>query len=159
MIGAEDNLSSLTALRLVELDGLPSNNTVGPVSARALQDVRKNHSKQTREERPGRFSKKRAPTGQHNKMLKQVRAPPNHVKKRAYTKQVEQKGEVERCGYLKFKVEETIFAANQKAEMRKAQKIVVASWDIVKTLLWPGIIPGTDLYWMQSISMAIGVQR
>ena len=80
----EDNLSSLTALRLVELDGLPSNNTVGPVNARALQDVRKNHSEQTREERPGRFLKKRSPTGQHKKMFKQVRAPPNHVKKRAY---------------------------------------------------------------------------
>ena len=29
---------------------------------------------------------------------------------------------MERCGHLKFKVDETIFAANQKAEMRKDQK-------------------------------------
>ena len=33
---------------------------MGPVYARPLQDVRKNHSEQTREERPGRFCKKKS---------------------------------------------------------------------------------------------------
>ena len=69
-----------------------------PVKARPLQDVRMNHSEGNREERPGRFLTTRAPIGQHVKLIKQVRAPPSHVKERAYPKQVAQKGDVERYG-------------------------------------------------------------
>ena len=63
---------------------------MGPVNARPLQDVRMNHSEQNREERPGRLLTIRAPTGQHVKMFKQVRAPPAHVKERAYPKSAAQ---------------------------------------------------------------------
>ena len=80
----EINLRSTTALRLVDLEGLPSNNTMGPVNARPLLEVRKNRSEQTREEIPGRFLTKRVPTGNMSKMFKQVLSPPTHVKERAY---------------------------------------------------------------------------
>ena len=43
LIAAGINFSSNTALRFADLDGLPSNNTMGPVNARPLQDVRLNH--------------------------------------------------------------------------------------------------------------------
>ena len=43
LIAAGINLSSTTALRFADLEGLPSNNTMGPVNARPLQDVRLNH--------------------------------------------------------------------------------------------------------------------
>ena len=43
LIAASINFSSTTALRFAELEGLPSNNTMGPVNARPLQDVRLNH--------------------------------------------------------------------------------------------------------------------
>ena len=114
MIAADINFSSSKALSLADLEGLPSNNTMGPMKARSLQDVRKNHSEQTIEERPGRFLTTRAPTGQHVKMFKQVRAPPAHVKERAYPKQVAQEGDVERFGDLNFKIDEIIFAAYDK---------------------------------------------
>ena len=114
MIAADINFSSSKALSLADLEGLPSNNTMGPMKARSLQDVRKNHSEQTIEERPGRFLRTRAPTGQHVKMFKQVRAPPAHVKERAYPKQVAQEGDVERYGDLNFKIDEIIFAAYDK---------------------------------------------
>ena len=42
------NFSSTTALRLADLERLPSNNTMGPVNAKSLQGVRKNHSEQTK---------------------------------------------------------------------------------------------------------------
>ena len=43
LIAAGINFSSITALRFADLEGLPSNNTMGPVSARPLQDLKLNH--------------------------------------------------------------------------------------------------------------------
>ena len=68
LIAAIINFSSTTALRFADIEGLPSNNTMGPVNARPLQDVRLNHDEGNREERPGRFLTTRAPTGQHVKI-------------------------------------------------------------------------------------------
>ena len=72
LIAASINFSSTTALRFDDLEGLPSNNKMGPVNARPLQDVRLNHDEENREERPGRFLVTRAPIGQHVKMFRQV---------------------------------------------------------------------------------------
>ena len=72
------------------------------VKVRPLQNVRMNHSEQNKEERTGRFMTSRAPTGQHVKIFKQVRASPAHVKERAYPKIVAQVGDAESCGKLKF---------------------------------------------------------
>ena len=63
-----------------------------------------------------------------------------------------------------IKKDETIFAAYDKAEMRKAKIMVVASSDFVyasKFLFWPDVImlPPVKLDLMQYASMAIGVQR
>ena len=71
---------------------------MGPVNARPLQDVQINHCEGNREEKPGRFLTTRAwrfleSIGQHLKMFKQVRAPPSHVKERAFPKQVAQEGD------------------------------------------------------------------
>ena len=70
LIAASINFSSTTALRFADLEGLPSNNTMGPVNARPLQDVRLNHDEGNREERPGRFLTTRAPIGQHVKIFR-----------------------------------------------------------------------------------------
>ena len=43
LIAASINFSSTTALRFADLEKLSSNNTMGPVNARPLQDVRLNH--------------------------------------------------------------------------------------------------------------------
>ena len=104
-------------------------------------------------------------TDRTTKIFRQVKTPPGHVKERAYPKQVNQEGDVQRYGGLKaIKKDETFFAAYDKAEMRKAKVMVVASSDIVytsKSLLWPDVImlAAVDLHRMQSVSMAIGVQR
>ena len=58
-----NSFCSTTALRFADLEGLPSNNTMGPVNARPLQDVRLNHDEGSREERPGRFLTTRTPIG------------------------------------------------------------------------------------------------
>ena len=114
-----------------------------------LHDVGMNHSKQTREERPGIFLTNRAAAGKQVKMFKQARAPPTHVKERAYPKQVAQEGDAERYGELIFRKDETVSAAYDKAHMRKAKIRVIASSDLVKTpkpLFWLVVIlAGKDL--------------
>ena len=98
-------------------------------------------------------------------MFRQIKAPPGHVNERAYPKQVNQEGDVQRYGGVKaIKKDEIIFAAYDKAEMRKAKIMIVASSDFVytsKSLFWSDVImlAAVDLDLMQSVSMAIGVQR
>ena len=127
MIAAGIKFSSTTALRFADLEGLPSNNTMGPVNARPLQDVKLNHDEGNRAERPGRFLITRAPIGQHVKMFRQLKTPPGHVKESVYPKQVNQECDVQGYGGLKaVKKDETSFAAYDKAEMRKAKIMIVA---------------------------------
>ena len=165
LIAASINFSSTTALRFADLEGLPSNNTMGPVNARPLQDVRLNHDEGNREERRGRFLTTRAPIGQHVKMFRQLTTPPGHVKEIIFPKLVGQDGDVQRYGGLKaIKKDETIFAAYDKAEMRKAKIMIVANSEFVytsKSLFWPDVImlAAIDLDLLQSVSLAIGVQR
>ena len=165
LIAASINFSSTTALRFADLEGLPSNNTMGPVNARPLQDVRLNRDEGNREERPGRFLTTRAPIGQHVKIFRQLTTPPGHVKERIYPKLVNQDGDAQRYGGLiAIKKDETIFAAYDKAEMRKAKIMIVANSEFVytsKSLFWPDVImlAAVDLDLLQSISLAIGVQR
>ena len=159
VIAAGINFSSTTALRFADLDGLPSNNTMGLVNARPLHDVRLNHDEENRKERPGRFLITGPPIGQHVKLFN------GHVKERIYRKQVSQEGDVQRYGGLKaIKKDETIFAAYDKAEIRKAKIMIVANSEFVntsKSLFWPDVImlAVVDLDLLQSAFLAIGVQR
>ena len=117
LIAASINFSSTTALRFADLEGLPSNNTMGPVNARPLQDVRLNHDEGNREERPGRFLTTRAPIGQNVKIFRQLTTPPGHVKERVYPKLVNQDGDAQRYGGLTaIKKDETIFAAYEEGQ-------------------------------------------
>ena len=98
-------------------------------------------------------------------MFRQLKTPPGHVKEREYPKQVNQEGDVQRYGGLKaIKKDETIVAAYDKAEMRKVKIMTVANSDFVhtsKSPFWPDVImlAAVDLDLMQSVSMAIGLQR
>ena len=157
LIAAGINFSSSTAFRFSDLEGLPSNNTMGSVNAGPLQDVKLNLDEGNRGERPGRFLTTRAPIGQHLKMFRQVKAPPGHVKEKAYPKQLNQEGDVQRYGGLKaIKKVETVFDAYDKVELRKAKIMIVASSDFVytsKSLFWPDVImfAAVDLDLMQSV--------
>ena len=165
LVGSGMNFSSTSALRFADLEGMPSNNTMGPVRARSLQDVKLNYDEGNRAERPGRFLTTRATIGHYVKMFRQIKAPPGHVEERAYPKQVNQEGDVQRYGGLKaIKKDETIFAAYDKTEMRKAKIMIVASSDFVytsKSMFWPDVImlAAVDLDLLLSVSMAIGVIR
>ena len=87
------------------------------------------------------------------------------MKERVYPKLVNQDGDAQRYGGLKaIKKDETIFAANDKAEMRKAKIMIVTNSEFVytsKSLFWPNVImlAAVDLDLLQSTSLAIGVQK
>ena len=127
--------------------------------------MRLNHDEGNREERPGRFLTTRAPIGEHVKMFRQVATNPSHVKDRTYPKQMSQQGDVQKYGGLKaIKKDEIIFAAYDKAEMRKAKIMIVANSEFVytsKSLFWPDVImlAAADLDLLQGVFLAIGVQR
>ena len=144
LIAAGINFNSTTALRFADLERLPSNNTMRPVNALPLQDVRLNRDEGNREERPGKFLITSAPIGQHVMMFMQLKTPPGHVKERVYPKQVNQEGDVQRYGGLKaIMKDETILAAYYKAEIRKAKIMIVVNSQIVhnsKSLFWPDVI-------------------
>ena len=52
LIAAGIYFSSTTALRFADLEGLPSNYTMGPVNARPLQDVKMNMVKEIEKKDP-----------------------------------------------------------------------------------------------------------
>ena len=63
-----------------------------------------------------------------------------------------------------IKKDETIFAAYDKAEMRKANIMIAANSDFVypsKSLFWPDVImlAAVDLDLLQAVSLAIGLRR
>ena len=65
------------------------------------------------------------------------------MKERAYQKQVTQEGDAERYGELRFRIDETIFAAQDRADMKKAKIIMIVSSDFMntsKSLFWPDVI-------------------
>ena len=101
LIAAGISFSSTTALRFADLEGLPSNNIMGPVNARPLRDAKLNHDEGNREERPRRSLITRAPIGQDVKMFRQLKTTLGHVKERVYRKQVNQEGDVQKYGGLK----------------------------------------------------------
>ena len=66
------------------------------------------------------------------KMIRQLKTPTGQVKEKVYPKQVNQEGDAERYGEMKaIKKDETIFAAYDKAEMRKAKIMIVANSEFV----------------------------
>ena len=65
---------------------------------------------------------------------------------------------------MKFKANQYIFAAYDKAEMKKAKISIIMSSVYLKTsnsFLWPDImiLAAADLDWMQSLPMVISVQK
>ena len=99
------------------------------------------------------------------KMFRQLTTSPGHVKERIYTKRVSQDSDVQRYGGLEaIKKDGTIFAAYDKAEIRKAKIMIVANSEFVYTynsLIWPDFImlAAVDMDLLQSVSLATGVQR
>ena len=75
----QEQFSSATTLRFVDLDGLPQDNTFGPLNTRSLTDVRRRARELTPPARKGKFLAENKPKNKHHKMYMQFSKPPGQA--------------------------------------------------------------------------------
>ena len=68
LIAEQEQFSSATTLRHVDLNGLPQDNTFGPLNTRSLTDVRRRARELTPPARKGQFLAESKPNNKHHKI-------------------------------------------------------------------------------------------
>ena len=76
LLAEQEKFSSSTSLRHADLDGLPHDNTFGPLNTRSLTDVRDRTRERTPPVRKGKFQTENKPNNKHHKMYRQFAKPP-----------------------------------------------------------------------------------
>ena len=76
LLAEQEQLSSATTLRFVDLDGLPQDNTFGPLNTRSLTLVRRRARELTPPSHRGKFLTENKPNNKHYKMYRQFYKPP-----------------------------------------------------------------------------------
>ena len=79
LVAGQEQFSSATTLRYVDLSGLPQDNTFGPLNNRSLTDVRRRARELTPPARKGKFLAKNKPNNKHHKMYRQFAKPPGQA--------------------------------------------------------------------------------
>ena len=82
LLAEQEQFSSATTLRYVDLNGLPQDNTFGPLNTRSLTDVRRRARELTPPARKGSFLTKNKPqnkNNKHHKMNRQFAKPPGQA--------------------------------------------------------------------------------
>ena len=79
LLAEQEKFSSSTSLRHVDLDGLPHDNTFGPLNTRSLTDVRDRTRERTPPARKGKFQTENKPNNKHHKMYRQFAKPPGQT--------------------------------------------------------------------------------
>ena len=156
-----------TTLRHADLNGLPQDNTFGPLNTRSLSDVRHRARELTPPARKGTFQTDNKPNNKHHEMYRQFAKPPGQTPgeySRDYPRTNTVDGDDRRYGELKAPVGDGLFAAYDPLDMKAAKYLIVASSDYLYTprsLFWPDVIflTAPKLDWGQSIGMMISVRR
>ena len=167
LLAEQEQFSSTTTLRHADLNGLPQDNTFGPLITRSLTDVRKRAREMTPPARKGKFQTDSKPKNKHHKMYRQFAKPPGQTPgeySRDYPRATTVDGDDRRYGKLKAPVGDGLFAAYDPLDMKAAKYLIVASSDYLYTprsLFWPEVIflTAPKLYWGQAIGMMINVRR
>ena len=76
LLAEQEQFSSATTLRHVDLNGLPQDNTFGPLNTQSLRDVRRRARELTPPARKGKFLVENKPKNKHHKMYRQFAKPP-----------------------------------------------------------------------------------
>ena len=79
LLAEREQFSSATTLRLVDLDGLPQDNTFGPLNTRSLTDVRRRARELKPPSQRGKFLTENKPNNKHHKMYRQFSKPPGQA--------------------------------------------------------------------------------
>ena len=167
LLAEQEQFSSATALRYVDLNGLPQDNTFGPLNTRCLTDVRWRARELTPPARKGKFLAESKPNNRHHKMYRQFAKPPGQAPgeySRDYPRATSVEGEDKRYAGLKAPFGDSLFAAYDPLDMKAAKYLIVASSDYLYTprsLFWKDVIflKSPKLDWGQSAGMMISVRR
>ena len=167
LLAEQEQFSSTTTLRHADLNGLPQDNTFGPLNTRSLTDVRQRARELTPPARRGKFQADNKPNNKHHKMYRQFAKPPGQTPgeySRDYPRTTMVDGDDQRYGKLKAPIGDGLFAAYDPLEMKAAKSLIVASSDYLYTprsLFWPDVIflTAPKLDWGQAIGMMISVRR
>ena len=163
----QEQFSSTTTLRHAVLNGLPQDNTFGPLNTRSLTDVRQRARELTPPARKSKFQADNKPNNKHHKMYRQFAKPPGQTPgecSRDYPRTTTVGGDDKRYGKLKAPVGDGLFAAYDPLDMKAAKYLIVASSDYLYTprsLFWLDVIflTAPKLDWGQAIGMMISVRR
>ena len=79
LVAGQEQFSSATTLRYVDLNGLPQDNTLGPLNTRSITDVRQRARELTPPARKGKFLAENKPNNKHHKMYRQFAKPPGQA--------------------------------------------------------------------------------
>ena len=169
LLAGQEQFSSATTLRYVDLNGLPQDNTFGPLNTRSLTDVRRRARELTPPARKGKFLAENKPNNKHHKMYRQFAKPPGQAPgeySRDYPRATSVEGDDKRYAGLMATVGDSLFAAYDPLDMKAAKYLIVASSDYLYTprsLFWPDVIfltaPKFKLDWGQSAGMMISVRK
>ena len=123
LLAEQEQFSSATTLRYVDLNELPQYNTFGHMNTRSLTDVRRRARELTPLARKGKFLADSKPNNKHHKMYRQFaksrgQAPAEYSRDypRATTVEVDDK----RYAGLKAPVGDNLFAAYDPLDMKGA---------------------------------------
>ena len=166
LLAKQEQFSSATTPRYV-LNGLPQDNTFGPLNTRSLTDVRRRARELTPPARKGKFLAENKPNNKHHKMYRQFAKPPGQAPveySRDYPRATSVEGDDKRYAGLKAPAGDSMFAAYDTLDMKAAKYLIVASSDYLyppRSLFLPDVIflTAPKLDWGQSACMMISVRR
>ena len=166
LLAEQEQFSSTTTLQHADLNGLPQDNTFGPLNTRSLTDVRQRARELTPPACKGKFQTDSKPNNKHHKMYRQFAKPPGQTPgeySRDYPRATTVDGDDRRYGELKAPVGDGLFAAYDPLDMKATKYLIVASSDYLYTprsLFWPDVffLTAPKLDWGQSIGMMIRVR-
>ena len=167
LVAGQEQFSSATTLRYVDLNGFPQDNTFGPLKTRSLTDFRRRARELTPPARKGKFLAENKPNNKHHKMYRQFAKPPGQAPReysRDYPRATSVEGDDKRYAGLMAPVGDSLFAAYDPLDMKAVKYLIVAISEYLYTprsLFWPDVIflTAPKLDWGQSAGMMISVRR
>ena len=114
LVAGQEQFSSATTLRYVDLKGLPQDNTLRPLNTRSLMDVRQRARELTPPAQKGKFLAENKANNKHHKMYRQFAIPPAQAPgeySREYPRATSVEGDDKRYAGLKAPVGDSLFVA------------------------------------------------
>ena len=167
LLAEQEQFSSATALKFVDLDELPQGNTMGPLNTRSLTDVLRRARELMPPLRKGKFTTENKPNNKHHKKYRQFSKTPGQLPgdySREYPRATLVEGDDRRYKGLETSMGVSLFAAYDPLDIKNVKYLIVASSDDLftpRSLFWPDAIflTAPKLDWGQALGMAISVQR